>query len=648
MDYKNYLKIVKPKKLIPYLKTIKDEIELHNLIEFIITTKQYKSLEFVINNFKNNNFTVIELIFNSPDPHIPSIIQTIIAKNHIDAFNIIYNHLSKNPTDISHIAIYKELYRSIKSNNSHIIKQLLLFLVKHNHNIFLQYVEPDTLYNIYHQIMDYSPKHFETFLFSLPRETQHFLNYYGNKRTPIHNLFSHNDPPIILEILKKLVNIPLIQWELLSQYKENYVLYFCHYNKHASDLLIHNQKDNKFLSEIIEIIKILSSLINPIILKYVDLIPKTQYYNQSVSKYMKKLKIQSNIEKNNIPVYNYNLKPIKRYKSKIKINIDDNINKYTYYRGDLPDELFGFSYINSKYKKSKLLTDKSLFNPVIANKQFTEKTLDEMLIFTDMPNITLNKEKIIEVLNTKQYIYPDICIIITPNSFILTIYKKLFNLLLDNIKNINSGKENITFIPLSICRLANNSLIKFIDKNPHNILNNDIYCHYNWVIYEKNNNNVRSYLYDPLGANSVPENNTNNCIKILHKLNSQITDITNVRIDTVLPYTILPQLNFQSFESYQKVSFDYSRRCDPDGFCMAWCFWMLDKYMEYIQKNEYIPFTTFNMELISLFSKLDLNLSELIRSYTKYMANYVNKIIKNKEYVEELSVREIKKIINTL
>jgi hypothetical protein len=139
---------------------------------------------------------------------------------------------------------------------------------------------------------------------------------------------------------------------------------------------------------------------------------------------------------------------------------------------------------------------------------------------------------------------------------------------------------------------------------------NSTYSHANFIIINlKKNIAIR---FEPYG--NIVMDDMDIFDKILYdKLNDNFTGI-----NFIPPKEYCPDLSFQSYEN----NIGFIKIGDPEGYCLAWCYWFLESYMMYEKKIS--NGKQLKSLLNKLFNKIIYEYSSLI-DYIREYGNYLKK-----------------------
>lgn len=598
MDIKNIQKIILGNDIQKITKN-KPFNEIVHILNFITLTKNYKALHSILPVLKDKN----ELLFYRQLNYFSPIENTILNKD-IQSFDL----LTKYIKDINIIKLIELLYYSIDNNFEYSLNFFINTIFNINPNYIIYYYSQENKDNIFHKMLNRNIS-FIYYFFEIAKDKitnfLHLLNYKNkNTLTPIHLLLLKYQSKDIIEILHlfdKFDTNNIIEWNNIIYDFENYLLYSKSIDKNIFDFFI-----NK---------------INQNILHYRPIDKNSDFYNKKIK----------NNKQLTVPIINYDYKLLDgpKINKKIKIITNKLKNEYTHYLGDIPDELIGYNYIISKYNNFI-----SPFNKIILNNLFKYLNENNYKYYTNNSSFINTKvfEKISENLN---YINININYFHTPNTDLLIISKDIFN----HIKNTINKHDNITlFFPISLIYYNINNLTIY-NKNDtiiNNLYDKENYSHYNLLVYNINNGKITSYIYDPIGPINL-KFNTHILYKLIKKLNNELGNINTInQVDIFMP------LGIQKLEHYFTKKNNLIVRCDPAGYCMAWCIYMIDVFLSSNYKNFY------EFVNIYIYNTKGYNLNSIIRNYTIKINNHLYKILNKKIFMEYLTTTDYKKIFKKL
>ena len=170
--------------------------------------------------------------------------------------------------------------------------------------------------------------------------------------------------------------------------------------------------------------------------------------------------------------------------------------------------------------------------------------------------------------------------------------------------------EKIFYIPKYLKKAFNNYNIKGVDFIFINLgIINQNTNHANILIFDKDNNSVERF--DPYG-----DWKTNNIDKLDQTLEKLFKKIINKKIKYIKPSDYLIANSFQSISNEDNKFI--KRFGDPDGFCLAWCYW----YLELRLNNKGID--------QKLVEKAIKKINKTQDSFLIHIRNYANNIAKFK------------------
>ena len=165
--------------------------------------------------------------------------------------------------------------------------------------------------------------------------------------------------------------------------------------------------------------------------------------------------------------------------------------------------------------------------------------------------------------------------------------------------------------------------------------------HQNFIIYDKQKNSIERF--DPYGF--INNENTLDLDKFLDKLFKKI--IKNIKY--ISPKEFMNRIGFQNISEFEN-KYENIKIGDPNGFCVAWCFW----YLEMKLNNP-------DLDNIKLINKSIKNIINTNKSFTEYIRDYANdlfniiekiflqiKLTKNTIYNKMLSKEIMIKLYNEI
>jgi ankyrin repeat protein len=290
---------------------------------------------------------------------------------------------------------------------------------------------------------------------------------------------------------------------------------------------------------------------------------------------LKKLKKIVDIKKHNTQNTSKKINSINIIKTKnAKINV---------FSADIYDIHIYIVYLLKKYKNLKIPYYKFKFN---------KKNISKFLIKNNNHLINQKMNYIIQdyLHNFIHFYHSDILWHDKKIHYIPKYLKKAFKF---------SNKKNIDFIFINLGLISNN--------------NN----HANILIYDKKNNSIERF--DPYGNWKI--NDVEDLDNILEKL---FFNIINKKVKYLRPQDYLKVNSFQAISDEDNKF--RKKFGDPDGFCLAWCYW----YLELRLNNK-------NIDPKTLVEKAIKKINRTEKSFLIHIRNYANDIVKFK-------INELKKV----
>jgi hypothetical protein len=171
--------------------------------------------------------------------------------------------------------------------------------------------------------------------------------------------------------------------------------------------------------------------------------------------------------------------------------------------------------------------------------------------------------------------------------------------------------KNIYYIPKFLKKAINNSNKKYVDFIFINLgLITENNNHANILIYDINNNSIERF--DPYGNWKI-----NDVDQLDNTLKKLFSNIINHKIKYIRPQDYLKVNSFQAIsDEDNKFKKKFG---DPDGFCLAWCYW----YLELRLKNK-------GIDQKILVEKAIKKINRTEDSFLIHIRNYANDIVKFK------------------
>ena len=158
--------------------------------------------------------------------------------------------------------------------------------------------------------------------------------------------------------------------------------------------------------------------------------------------------------------------------------------------------------------------------------------------------------------------------------------------------------------------------------------------HQNLIIFDTIK--LKIERFDPYGY----INNSNT--ELLDKLLTKVFKKLSKKIKYISPKIYMNRIGFQNISEFELKINNNKNIGDPNGFCIAWCFW----YLETRLKNPNIKIVSLINNSIKYIINSETTFTEYIRSYSVKLFNILKKYLNDSEilYLNKIDFIKLKKI----